>query len=275
MKQPRRNSSTKRIRRAASGGKTKPNATSTSVARAFAILDILSPRGNSGLALMDTAKQLQMSKSTTHRYLISLEKLGAVERDDKDRFRLGMKMIELAGLVLSQNNLHTQGEKFINELADRTHETVHLAVPSGTEVVYIAKADSARSIRMVSHIGSKAPMYCTSLGKAILAHSSPELVDEVIQCGLLPRTPHTITSQEALLDELERVRIQGYAMDSEENEIGVSCVGSPIFDYTTRVIGAISVSGPTERMTVSRRLELAPIVRDAGVRLSNRMGYPR
>lgn len=273
MKLSSRKPSTKHARRAASGRKTNPNATSTSVARAFAILDILSPRGNSGLALMDTAMQLHMSKSTTHRYLITLEKLGAVERDDKDRFRLGLKMIELAGLVLSQNNLHKMGEAFLNELADRTHETVHLAVPSGTDVVYIAKADSARSIRMVSHIGSKAPMYCTSLGKAILAHSSPELVDKVIHAGLAPRTPHTITSQQALSDELERVRLQGYAMDSEENEIGVSCIGTPIFDYNSRVIGAISVSGPTERMTPSRRFELVPIIRDAGVRLSNRMGY--
>ncbi len=273
MKPQTRDSSTKRPHSSAARRKPKPNLTSTSVARAFAILDILSPQGNTGLALTEAAKQLRMSKSTTHRYLITLEKLGAVERDEKDRFRLGLKMIELAGLVLSQNNLQKQGEALINELAARTHETVHLAVPSGTEVVYIAKADSARSIRMFSYIGSKAPMYCTALGKAILAHSSAKLVAEVIRAGLAPRTPHTITSRQALWDELEKIRLEGFAFDNEENELGVSCVGTPVFDYNARVIGAISISGPTERMS-PRRLEFGPLVRETGLRLSKRMGYP-
>ena len=181
----------------AGGAKVAANriTTSTSVARAFAILDILSTQGNSGLALMDTASQLRMSKSTTHRYLITLERLGAIERDVQDRFHLGLKMIELAGLTLSNNDLRKHAEAFLDELAARTKETIHLAVPSGTEVVYIAKADSALSIRMFSHIGARAPLYCTSLGKAILAHSTATKVNEVISAGLEVRTPHTITSR--------------------------------------------------------------------------------
>ena len=173
MKLQRHISPTQRRRRGASRGNTNPLATSTSVLRAFAILDILSAQGKNGLPLTDTADLLRMSRSTTHRYLITLEKLGAVERDDKDRFRLGLKVIELAGSVLSQNNLHNESEVFLNELADRTHETIHLAVPIGIEVVYIDKVDSPRSLRMFSRIGSRAPMYCTALGKAILAYSNP------------------------------------------------------------------------------------------------------
>lgn len=251
------------------------NATSTSVARAFAVLDVLSRQGGSGLSLMGIAKPLQMSKSTTHRYLITLEQLGAVERDSQDHFRLGLKMIELAGMTLSDNNLHKHGEALLTELADRTLETVHLAVPSGTEVVYIAKADGARSIRMVSYIGARAPMYCTALGKAILAYSPTKLVDQVIRAGLTPRTPRTITARRVFLEELERVRRQGYAVDQEENEIGVCCMGTPILDYDARAIGAISVSGPVERMTPARQLEFGPIIRETGLRLSKRMGYAR
>lgn len=251
------------------------NATSTSVARAFAVLDVLSRQGSNGLSLMGIAKPLQMSKSTTHRYLVTLEQLGAVERDSQDHFHLGLKMIELAGVTLTENNLHKQGEVLLTELAERTLETVHLAVPSGTEVVYIAKADGARSIRMVSYIGARAPMYCTALGKAILAYSPAKLVDQVIRAGLTPRTPRTITSRRVFLEELEQVRTQGYAVDQEENETGVCCMGSPILDYDRRVIGAISVSGPVERMILARQLEFGPILRETGLRLSRRMGYAR
>lgn len=271
----RRDLSNDHKRARSSGAAANRNTTSTSVARAFAILGVLSTRGSNGLALMDTAGLLRMSKSTTHRYLITLERLGAVERDAQDRFHLGLKMIELAGLTLANSDLRKHAEVFLDELADRTKETVHLAVPSGIEVVYIAKADSALSIRMFSHIGARAPMYCTALGKAILAHSTAAKVNEVINAGLPLRTSHTITSRQALLDELDKVRAQGYAVDDEENELGVCCVGAPIFDYSIRVIGAISISGPLDRMARTRRPELGSIVQDAGLRLSKRMGYPR
>lgn len=262
-------------RRGAPRGNANQVATSTSVIRAFAILDILSAQGKNGLPLTDTAHLLRMSKSTTHRYLITLEKLGAVERDEQDRFRLGLKVVELAGLVLSQNSLHKQSEPFLNELADRTRETIHLAVPIGIEVVYIDKVDSPRSLRMFSRIGSRAPMYCTALGKAILAYSNSTLVDEVLEAGLSPHTPHTITTRDALLADLKKVRQRGYALDAQENELGVCCIGTPIFDYSGQVVGAISISGPAERMTAARQREFGPAIRDTGLRLSKRMGYSR
>ncbi len=257
--------------------KTKPgnrNSTSTSVARAFAILDALSSHGENGAALMETAHRLRMSRSTTHRYLLTLEKLGAVERDANDRFHLGLKMIELAGQTLSNNDLRKLAEPFLEELAARTQETVHLAVPSGLDVVYIAKADSAHAIRMYSYIGARAPMYCTALGKAILAYAPPALLEAAIRGGLAARTSHSLTSRAALLSELEQIRSKGYAIDDQENELGVCCVGTPIMDYSSRPIGALSVSGPADRVTPARQLELGPIVRDSGLRLSRRMGYP-
>jgi len=233
----------------------------------------MASKGQDGISLVEIAKQLRMSKSTTHRYLTTLEKLGATERNQKDRFRLGTKLIELAGITLSENDLRKQGDAFLNELAAKTQEAVHLAVASGIEVVYIAKADSKFPIQMYSRIGARMPMYCTALGKAILAHSSVALVNEVIRGGLLPRTPGTITSPDALTAELERARGQRFAIDNQENEVGVCCVGAAIFDYNAKVIGAISVSGPAERMTKERRLELGPMVADAALRLSRRLGY--
>ena len=252
---------------------TSRNSTSRSVVKAFAILDAMATRGTDGIPLAEIAKQLRMSKSTTHRYLTTLEKLGAVERNQKDRFHLGLKLIELAGITLSRNDLRAQADAFLNELSAQTQETVHLAVPSGTEVVYIAKADSKQPIQMYSRIGARVPMYSTALGKAILAHSSSTIVDQVLHGNLVARTPNTITSPHTLLTELERVRSQGFAIDDQENEVGVCCVGAPIFDYNAKVIGAISVSGPADRMAKERHVKLGPIVADAALQLSRRMGY--
>ena len=249
--------------------------TSTTVAKAFAVLDVLASNGDGGTSLKEVSNLLGMSKSTAHRYLTTLEKLAVVERNERDHFRLGLKLIKLAGAFLSDHNLRNVSEPFLNEVAAQTQETIHLAVPSMNEVVYIAKVDSPHSIRMASRIGARMPMYCTSLGKAILAHYPFNRVEEIIQEGMPARTPYTITSAQALRAELERVHAQGFATDDQENEIGVRCVGAPIFDYTTKVIGAISVSGPANRMSKERSLELGPLVRDAALEVSRRMGYPR
>lgn len=249
--------------------------TSTTVAKAFAILDVLASNGDGGTSLKEVSNLLGMSKSTAHRYLTTLEKLAVVERNEKDHFRLGLKLIKLAGAFLSDHNLRNVSEPLLNEVAAQTQETIHLAVPSINEVVYIAKVDSPHSIRMASRIGARMPMYCTSLGKAILAHYPFNRVEEIIHEGMPARTPYTITSAQALRAELERVHAQGFATDDQENEMGVRCVGAPIFDYTTKVIGAISVSGPANRMSRERSLELGPLVRDAALEVSRRMGYPR
>lgn len=249
------------------------NATSSSVTRAFAILDAIALRRDPSATPQELAKQLRMSKSTTHRYLLTLDKLGAVERDAHSGYRLGLKLIELAGTTLSNSDLRTQADPLMSELAERAEETVHLAVPSGRDVVYIAKADSARAIRMYSYIGTRAPMYCTALGKAILAFSEPRLLEQVIGAGLAGQTAHSITAPERLRREIERVRAEGFALDNQENETGVCCVGAPVFDYTGKPIGALSISGPAERMSRARQLELGHLVQDAARRLSRRMGF--
>jgi IclR family KDG regulon transcriptional repressor len=248
---------------------------SSSVSKAFSIIDFLSPKGETGASLQEVARQLHMSKSTAYRYLITLEKLGTVERDEKDRFRLGIKLVELAGSMLSNNDLRNQSDAILGELAAQTQETTHLGVPSEVDVVYIAKINSVHSIQMHSSIGTRVPMYSTSLGKAILAHSSADLFNEVVRHGLKVRTPNTLVSVEALREDLERVRSRGYSIDAEENEIGLSCVGAPIFNFDGKVVGALSVSGPVERITKEKITELGDLVRDISLRISKRMGYSR
>ncbi len=245
---------------------------STTVLKAFTVLDLLASKDES--SLVDVSEKLGTSKSTALRYLTTFEKLGVVTRDDADRFYLGPKLIELAGAYLSNHSLRSVAMPLISELAEETRETVHLAVPSGNEVVYIGKVDSAHSIQMASRIGGRVPMYCTSLGKSILAHS-PDHLEEIISEDLVPRTPHTVEAPEALREQLERVRNQGFAVDDEENELGVRCVGAPVFDYSGKVIGAISVSGPANRMTQEQCLRWGPLLRDTGLQVSRGMGYQR
>lgn len=247
--------------------------TSTTVAKAFAILDLLVSKNASGLSLSDVSTHLQISKSTSHRYLTTLEELGVVIRDDKDHFGLGPKLIELTGAFLSNHDLRNESEPFLESLSAQTQETVHLAIPSGNDVVYIAKVDSPHSVRMASHIGARNPMYCTSLGKVILAHYPTHLVEEIARAGLPKRTPYTITSPEALHAELEHVKSQGFAIDEQENEEGVRCAGAPIFNYTGKVIGAISVSGPASRLTRKRSIEIGSQASAAALEISKRMGY--
>ncbi|MGA2820548.1 MAG: IclR family transcriptional regulator [Anaerolineales bacterium] len=248
------------------------SSTSTTVAKAFAILRALAAEAREGMTLSEVCTRVGMSRSTTHRYLTTLEKLDVAERDGGDRFHLGPQLIGLAGSYLANSDLRTESVPVLQELASETQETIHLAVPSGNEVVYIDKVDSRQAIQMYSYIGARLPMHSTALGKSILAHLGAEQTESLISATLSRRTPHTITTAEALRRELELVKAQGFAVDDEENEVGVSCVGAPIFDYTQRVIGAVSVSGPTNRMTRERAAQLGPVVKTAAAHISRRVG---
>jgi IclR family acetate operon transcriptional repressor len=247
--------------------------TSSTVEKAFSILELVSQKEAGGTSLAEVSKYLHVSKSTAHRYLTTLEELDVLRRDDSDEFNLGPKLIELSGAFLSRQDLRNESQASLEQLAAQTEETVHLAIPSGDEVVYIAKVDSPHSVRMASHIGALNPMHCTALGKAILAHFPPDRVNEIMARGLPRRTSHTLTTPERLRDELERVRTQGIATDDQENELGVRCAGAPIFDYAGKVVGAISVSGPAVRITKERVIEMGPLVKQAAREISRRMGH--
>lgn len=224
-------------------------------------------------SLTQIANHLNVSKSTAHRYLTTLEGLGVVQRDERETYRLGLRLVELAGAVLADHDLRREAEPELEALAQSTKETAHLAVPSGNEVFYLAKVDSPHAIRMFSRIGSRMPMHCTALGQSILAHLPEERVREVLSEGLPRRTPNTITDPVALRANLELVRQRGFAIDEEENEAGVRCVGAPVFDLAGAVVGAISISGPTMRITPEVALAIAPAVMQAARAVSLRLGY--
>lgn len=241
-------------------------------------LDILWKIGHSnltrGITLSELSQELSIHPSTVHRYLYTLERLGYIERQrDTDRFRLGLKLLELTTLLLDQLELRAEAYVTLHELMEITNETIHLMVYDHGTVVYIDKVDAPQAVRMHSRIGMRRPAYTTSGGKAMLAYLGEDCLNEVLGRGLVPRTVHTITSPEVLRRQLREIRSRGFAIDDMEDTDGVRCVGAPIFDHRGFVIGAVTVSGPASRISLERADELGPVVVAAAQKISARMGY--
>lgn len=250
---------------------TQPN-TSSSVVRAFGLLDLVAAAEPRGITLAELAGQVAMAKSSVLRYLATLEEVDAVRRDGGGRFRLGLKMVELAGGLLENDDLRSVAEPLLHELAEVSGETVHLGVASGSEIVYIGKVESRHSVRLVSRIGARTPIHCSAMGKAYLA-ALDEPAREDLTRSLPARTPHTITSREALEDELERIRVTGYSIDDEENELGVRCVGAAVVSASGAPLGAVSISGPAARVDRDRAADLGPAVIDTAERIARQLGH--
>jgi DNA-binding IclR family transcriptional regulator len=211
--------------------------------RAFSILDCFGP-DDADLSLADLSRRTGLPKSTVHRLAATLVAWRGLERVD-ERFRLGMRLFELGELVPHQRELRDAALPFMEDLYEATHETVHLGVLDGTDVVYLAKVNGHRRLSAPSRIGGRMPAYCTGLGKALLAHSGPDLVEAIIGRGLRPRTPYTITVPSVLRTALAEVLAQGVAFDREENTLGVACAAAPVFMGGGRPVAALSVSAPT------------------------------
>jgi len=247
---------------------------STSVVRAFELLDRVASAGADGITLAKLSAGTPKARSTTHRYVTTLIALGAVRRDDAGRLRLGLKLLELASGLLDGDNLRAVAEPVLRELGARTGETVHLGVPSDGHVVYIAKVESPQSVRLVSRIGSHALLHCTAMGKAIMAQLPPSELQVALALPRVLRTLHTITGEDVLLAELDKIRMTGVAIDDEENELGVRCAGAAILDSRSVPVAAISVSGPATRMTHERCAEIAPSIVAAAREVGRSLGYP-
>lgn len=244
-----------------------------SVERAVAILNAFSAE-KPELGVTDLAERLGLHKSTVHRFLVNLEAAGLVERDRHTaRYRLGLRIFELGGLVLQQMNLWDEALPFLEGLVRDSGETGHLAVLDGGEAVYIEKVEARRALRIPSAIGRGYPAHATSLGKVLLAHLSGDARDEILaERGLTRCTSMTIVEPLRLYAELELIRTQGFAVDDEEYEDGLRCIGAPIIGHTGQVVAAIGIGGPVTRVTPQRVKEFAQLVMNAAGSLSRRMG---
>ncbi len=251
-----------------------PGAEVSALARGLALLDALADQASlRGTSLTELAQTTGLSKATAFRLLGTLRSHGYVDKDpDTERYHLGLRILQLSSALLQNLDLRIQAAPILSELVQRTNETVHLGVLDHGSVVYIDKVECDNSVRMHSRVGMQMPAYSTGLGKAILANLNAEQLEEVLACGLLRRTPNTITDAESLRAHLSEARARGYAIDDCENEDGIRCVGAPVFDHAEAVVAAISTAGPAGRMTLERTEVLGPVVKEAAMQISRRMG---
>jgi IclR family KDG regulon transcriptional repressor len=213
-------------------------------------MDILRDRGGAGVT--EISEELDFSKSAVHGHLATLKDEGVVVKNGYT-YSLSLRFLDIAEYVKNEVAKHDIVKDEVNDLADDTGEVVHFGTKEEGRVVYISKACGDNAVETASQIGKRMPMHSTSLGKAILAELSLEQVDQIIeQHGLPGRTEATITHAERLHEELEETQHRGYSIDDEENIPGVRCIGMAIAAPESDVLGALSVSGPSQRMTDER-----------------------
>jgi IclR family KDG regulon transcriptional repressor len=232
--------------------------------------------GKTNLTLNGVAKRLGWNVTTTFRLLSTLQEQGYIERDPVDEsYRLGIKNLELGGAFLRGLDLRSKASMFLNELMLKTKLAVHLAIfeEETGDVVYVDKVDSPQSVRMYTYIGIRFPANCTAAGKAILAFLPEEKLEKFIAQGLRTRTSISISSPIRLQKELIRIRELGFSTDKEENAEAIHCVAAPIFDYRSKVIASVSLSGSTPQLPVEDFDDYGRLVKAVTLRISEAMGF--
>lgn len=244
----------------------------SSVANALRLIKAFSDEeyeiGISGLA-----KRLGLAKSTVHRLASTLLEEGMLEQNGEGKYRLGLALFEVGALVRRRMDFTAEARPYLRALMAKTGETVHLAVLDRGSVLYIITHESRQAIRMGGHVGTRAPVHSTAVGKALLAFQAAEVVDRIVARGLPATTPNTITDARALRRELAAVRTRGYAVDDEESELGLRSIAAPIKNDAGGVVASISIAGPVHRVAKRALLGWSRELVDAADAISQRLGW--
>jgi DNA-binding IclR family transcriptional regulator len=245
----------------------------SSVANAMRLLKVFSDDSYE-IGISDLGKRLQLPKSTVHRLASTLIDANMLEQSEENgKYRLGLAMFELGSLVRRKMDVSSEAKPFLMALREKTGETVHLAILDGASIMYINSLESKQAIRMTLDIGMRKPAHSTAAGKVLLAFQPADVVEQVLAEGLHGHTPTTIIDPEEFRHELAQIRSRGYAMNDEENQVGVRSVAAPVRDYAGNVIAATSVAGPAQRLTKKVMTGFAPEVVNAADAISARLGY--
>lgn len=228
------------------------------------------------LGVTELSKRLKLHKNNVFRLLATLESRNYIEQNRvTENYRLGLKTLELGQTFIKQMGLLRQSRPVLESLVKECNETTYVAILKDSHIVYLDVVETDLTVRVVPRVGSRLPAYCTAAGKVQLAYMTEEELDHYLPTKELKGyTPSTITERDAFKAHLKKIAEQGYAVDNEEMDIGVCCVGAPIRDYTRRIIGAVSISGPSMRFSRERmEKELIPLVIRAGEDISTKLGF--
>lgn len=252
----------------------KPNQLIKSLDRALDILELIVGKEN-GMGVTEISRELDIHKSTVYRLLDTLKFRGYLEKnEDNHKYIAGINLFELSSKVLNDIDSRMRVRPYLEELMEKTKETIHLGILDEGEVIYLDKVESTATIRMYSQVGKRVPAHSTSLGKAIMAHIKEEKVKDILkEKGMEAKTKNTITELAQFLKHLNQVRKQGYAVDDEEQEEDIRCIAGPIFNHRGEIVAAFSISAPITRMTEERMDVLAELVVEYSNKMSRSLGY--
>ena len=245
----------------------------SSVATAVRLLKTFS-EGEAEIGVTTLSKRLGVAKSTVYRLASTLVAEGMLEQNrENDKYRLGLALFGLGALVRQRMNVSTEARPHIFALREATNETVHLAVPEGAQIIYVYDLESTQAIRQRANLGERKPAFCSAEGRAMLAFADSQTLEAVIAAGLVARTPRTDVNPRNLARALEQVRAQGYAMEDEQSEMGMRSLAAPIRDSEGRVVAAVGIAGPMQRLSDEAIARFAPLVVNTANVISARLGF--
>lgn len=249
-----------------------PHTEMTSIPRAVHVIQLLAHRGPLGVRAV--SQQLGIPLGSAHRILMDLAAESVVDRSASGEWELSYRLLEIVGTQLERIQLPRLVRPMLEQLASDTRETTFLAVPSRDEIVYLDKVQTDLQLQLNVELGTRRPMHCTGLGKAMLAYLPEAQQEQVLAASPLRAfTPNTITDPMLLRVDLERTRQRGYAIDHEEIILGVHCVAVPLLNHAGRAVGAISVAGTAPKTEGERLDALVARLKTAGEHLSRRLGF--
>lgn len=239
--------------------------------KCFAILDEVTVHEE--LSLGEICERTGISRSTAYRMTKRLTEWGALQ-EHCGTFRVGLRLFEMGRANTPLRRLRQLAVPFMADLYEATHQVVHLGISVGPQVMYLEKLCGHQSVAVTTDVGTRMPLYCTSLGKALLAFAGRRLFEDTVRAGLVPRTGYTIVTPARLWEDLERVRATGVATEREEFAVGVSGIAAPVLGRDRTPIAALSVTVPArdfrpETLGAAVRrtsLLLGRALADAGIR---------
>lgn len=246
-----------------------------SVEKALTIIEVIANGKQEGLSLTELSKKLEIPKSTLSFLIATLEINGYIKKSaSTGRYVLGLKLFKLGNIVSNNLDIRRKALIYMEQLVDRIGETAHLVILDNGEAFYIEKVEGNNAVSISSKIGRLTPLHVTAVGKVLMAYLDEEIVNQIFsEKDMISLTENTITDPMRLKQELSQIRKQGYAFDMEEMEIGLRCIAAPIKDYKGDVIAAISVSGPTTRITIDKLKLYKEEVLETAKQISISLGY--
>ena len=244
-----------------------------SLTRGLSLLEALA-RAEGGLTLTDVAQRVQLAPSTAHRLLATLEKMGYVyQGGELGRWYVGLQAFTVGTSFLANRDFVAQSHPYMRRLMEQSGETANLGILDGTDAVFIDQVQCREMMRTIVKLGSRVPLHASGVGKAMFAALPDDEIEAILKVKGLPRiTANTITSPETMWSAIRVIRQRGWSFDDEEHALSTRCVAAPFYNEHAEVLGAISIAGPSSRLTDERIKQLGPLVAHIAEDLTHRLG---